>query len=57
MTNPYSNGWQKLRKKIIKKVDKETKDDAKKNKEVTEIFNKALADLRSQIENFNNFSN
>lgn len=57
ITIPSANGFQKFQKEVFEKVEKETKDDAKKNKEVTEIFNKALADLRSQIENFNNFSN
>ena len=54
---PSANGFQKFQKEVFEKVEKETKDNAKKNKEVTEIFNKALADLRNQIENFNNFSN
>ena len=54
---PSANGFQKFQKEVFEKVEKETKYNAKKNKEVTEIFNKALADLRNQIENFNNFSN
>ena len=54
---PSGNGFQKFQKEVFEKVEKETKDNEKKNKEVTEIFNKALADLRNQIENFNNFSN
>ena len=54
---PSANGFQKFQKEVFEKVEEETKDNAKKNKEVTEIFNKALADLRNQIENFNNFSN
>ena len=54
---PSANGFQKFQKEVFEKIEKETKDNAKKNKEVTEIFNKALADLRNQIENFNNFSN
>lgn len=54
---PSANGFQKFQKEVFEKVEEETKDNAKKNKEVIEIFNKALADLRSQIENFNNFSN
>lgn len=54
---PSANGFQKFQKEVFEKIEKETKDNAKKNKEVIEIFNKALADLRNQIENFNNFSN
>lgn len=54
---PSANGFQKFQKEVFEKVEEETKDNAKKNKEVIEIFNKALADLRNQIENFNNFSN
>ena len=54
---PSANGFQKFQKEVFEKVEEETKDNAKKNKEATEIFNKALADLRNQIENFNNFSN
>lgn len=57
ITIPSANGFQLFQKKVFEKIEKETKDNAKKNKEVTEIFNKALADLRNQIENFNNFSN
>ena len=57
ITIPSANGFQKFQKEVFEKVEKETKDDAKKNKEVTEIFNKALADLKDQIKKYTNFSN
>ena len=57
ITIPSANGFQLFQKEVFEKVEKETKDDAKKNKEVTEIFNKALADLKDQIKKYTNFSN
>lgn len=57
ITIPSANGFQKFQKEVFEKVEKETKDNAKKNKEVTEIFNKALADLKDQIKKYTNFSN
>ena len=57
ITIPSANGFELFQSRVFKVVQDKTKNDAKKGKEETEIFNKALADLRSQIESFNNFSN
>ena len=57
ITIPSANGFELFQSRVFEVVQNKTKNDAKKGKEETEIFNKALADLRSQIENFNNFSN
>ena len=57
ITIPSANGFELFQSRVFEVVQDKTKNDAKKGKEETEIFNKALADLRSQIESFNNFSN
>ena len=51
---PSASGFQLFQKEVFEVVNKKTEDDIKKNKEAITIYNNALADLKNQIENFNN---
>lgn len=57
ITIPSANGFELFQSRVFEVVQDKTKNDAKKGKEVTEIFNKALADLKDQIKKYTNFSN
>lgn len=57
ITIPSANGFELFQSRVFEVVQEKTKNDAKKGKEETEIFNKALADLKDQIKKYTNFSN
>ena len=57
ITIPSANGFELFQSRVFEVVQNKTKNDAKKIKEETEIFNKALADLKDQIKKYTNFSN
>lgn len=57
ITIPSANGFELFQSRVFEVVQNKTKNDAKKGKEETEIFNKALADLKDQIKKYTNFSN
>ena len=57
ITIPSANGFELFQSRVFEVVQDKTKNDAKKGKEETEIFNKALADLKNQIKKYTNFSN
>ena len=57
ITIPSANGFELFQSRVFEVVQDKTKNDAKKGKEETEIFNKALADLKDQIKKYTNFSN
>ena len=57
ITIPSANGFELFQSRVFEVIQEKTKNDAKKGKEETEIFNKALADLKDQIKKYTNFSN
>ena len=57
ITIPSANGFELFQSRVFEVVQEKTKNDAKKGKEETEIFNKALANLKDQIKKYTNFSN